>query len=287
MPLRTTFAPAVAGIALLAFGGSSYAADEDGPKDELRVCADPNNLPFSNREGKGFENKLAEMVASALNKRVTYTWWAQRRGFVRNTLKARDCDVMMGVPRLMDMVETTKPYYRSAYVFVTRQDRRLNLRSIKDPRLKDFKVGVQLIGNDGFNTPPAHALGEQGYVQNIKGYTVYGNYAEANPPARIVEAVEHGDVDAAAVWGPLAGYLAKTSLVPLSVEPIVDTEDFVPLQFQFDIAMGVRRGDHALSAELDQIIARKQPEITKLLESYGVPLLAATRSKSGETVKPD
>jgi len=148
MWLRIKAAPAIAAVALLACSNSAFTASEGDANNELRVCADPNNLPFSNRKGEGFESRLAEMAAEALGKKVSYTWWAQRRGFVRKTLKAQDCDVIIGVPRLMDMVETTRPYYRSTYVFLSRQDRHLNLRSIKDPRLKDLKVGIQLIGND-------------------------------------------------------------------------------------------------------------------------------------------
>lgn len=251
-------------------------------KDEFKVCADPNNLPFSNADGAGFENKLAELVAGELGKHVTYSWWAQRRGFVRNTLNAELCDAVMGVPVHYDLVETTRPYYRSTYVFVSRADRNLDVASIKDRRLKDLKIGVHLIGSDGTNTPPGQALGQRDIVQNVVGYMIYGDYREPNPPARLMEAVEKGDIDIAAAWGPLAGYAAKISAVPLTIVPITDTEDFAPLRFQFDIAMGVRKGDHALKAQLDDIIARKQPEIRALLESYGVPLVQAS-ARAAET----
>ena len=241
--------------------------------DDFKVCADPNNLPFSNAAGAGFENKLAELVAGELGKHVTYTWWAQRRGFVRNTLNAGQCDVVMGVPADYELVETTRPYYRASYVFVSRADRKLDVVSIKDPRLEHLKIGVHLIGSDGTNTPPAQALGQRDIVQNVVGYMIYGDYREPNPPARLIEAVEKGDIDIAAVWGPLAGYVAKTSAVPLTVAPIADTKDFAPLRFQFDIAMGVRKRDHALKARLDDIIARKQSDIRALLASYGVPMV--------------
>jgi mxaJ protein len=241
--------------------------------DDLKVCADPNNLPFSNAAGAGFENQLAELVAGELGKHVTYTWWAQRRGFVRNTLNAGQCDVVMGVPVDYELVQTTRPYYRASYVFVSRADRKLDVVSIKDPRLQHLKIGVHLIGSDGANTPPAQALGQRDIVQNVVGYMIYGDYREPNPPARLIEAVEKGDIDIAAVWGPLAGYAAKTSAVPLTIAPIADTEDFAPLRFQFDIAMGVRKGDHALRARLDDIIARKEFDIRALLASYGVPMV--------------
>jgi mxaJ protein len=253
--------------------------------EEFKVCADPNNLPFSNVDGAGFENKLAELVARELGKHVTYTWWAQRRGFVRNTLNAERCDAVMGVPIHYDLVEATRPYYRSSYVFVSRADQNLDVTSIKDPRLRDVKIGVHLIGSDGMNTPPGQALGQRNIVQNVVGYMIYGDYREPNPPARLMEAVEKGDIDIAAAWGPLAGYAAKTSVVPLTIVPITDTEDFAPLRFQFDIGMGVRKGDHTLRAQLDDIIARKQPEIHALLESYGVLLVPASARPTETSIR--
>lgn len=265
-------------LAALAGLAASPAAADSGEGKEFRVCADPNNLPFSNERGEGFENKLAAMFAHELGRSVSYTWWAQRRGFIRHTLKAKECDVVMGVPAGLDMVETTRPYYRSTYVFVSRADRRLDIASITDPRLRQLKVGVQLIGDDGFNTPPAHALARQGVVDNVVGYTVYGDYREDNPPARIVDAVANGGIDIAAVWGPLAGYFAKRSPVPLTVTPMADTAQFVPLLFQFDIAVGVRKGDKARRDELDRLIARDQGEISAVLRDYGIPVLPADRA---------
>src|SRR5690606_5361260 len=125
----------------------------------FRVCADPNNLPFSNAAEQGFENALAELLAAELGATVEYTWWAQRRGFIRNTLNAGDCDVVMGVPAGYELVATTQPYYRSTYVFVYRREPGLELRTIDDPRLRELAIGVHLIGDDGGNTPPVHALG--------------------------------------------------------------------------------------------------------------------------------
>jgi mxaJ protein len=241
--------------------------------NELRVCADPNNMPFSNRDHAGFENKIAELVAQKLGKTLSYTWWAQRRGFIRHTLKAGLCDVVIGVPAHYDLVENTRPYYRSTYVFVSQADRHLQLSSIEDPRLKQLTVGVHLIGDDGNNTPPAHALGNQGIVDNVRGYMIYGDYREPAPPARLIEAVEHGDIDVAAAWGPLAGYAAKTSRVPLNITPISGGERFAPLRFQFDIAMGVRKGNDVLRDQLDDFIVQNASEITALLKSFGVPLI--------------
>ncbi|MBM7484392.1 MULTISPECIES: substrate-binding domain-containing protein [Bradyrhizobium] len=276
MRLRNSY-PGIALGFLVGLATTAAAASDR----ELRVCADPNNLPFSNSAEAGFENRLAAMVAEHFGLQVSYTWWAQRRGFIRNTLKAGKCDVVMGVPSGYDLVETTKPYYRSSYVFVTRQDQHLELSSLLDPRLHHLAIGVHLIGDDGNNPPPAQALGEQGIVDNVRGYSIYGDYREANPPARLIEAVESGSLDVAAAWGPLGGYFAQRSLVPLTVMPIRDYERFAPQQFQFAIAMGVRKGDDALRDRLNAFIDEHRSEITSLLLSYGVPLVDQPAMVSG------
>ena len=240
------------------------------PHGALRVCADPNNLPYSNERREGFENKLAELIAHDLGAHVEYTWWAQRRGYVRNTLRAGKCDVLMGVPTGFDMVSVTRPYYRSTYTFVTRRNGP-RVASFDDPALRKLRVGVQLIGDDFANAPPAAALTRRGIVTNVKGYTVLGDYREPNPPSRIVRAVEDGEVDVAVVWGPLAGYFAARSPVPLRVVPVSPEIDLPYLPFVFDIALGVRRGDTALRDRLDDVLRRRRADIDRLLASYGVP----------------
>jgi mxaJ protein len=245
------------------------------PSRVLRICADPNNLPFSNRREEGFENRVAEILAKDMGARLEYTWWPQRRGFVRNTLRARKCDVMPGVASGYELVLTTKPYYRSTYVFVSRKDRHAGIRSLDDPRLRGLKIGVQLIGEDGFNTPPVHALSRRGIVGNLVGYTVYGDYSQENPPARIVDAVAAGEVDVAIVWGPLAGYFAKRQPVELELVPVAPAVDVPFLPFVFDISVGVRREDVALKQELEGILARRRADILRVLNAYGVPLVDA------------
>ncbi len=238
---------------------------------ELRVCADPNNLPFSNQQQQGFENRIAELVARDLDMKLSYVWWAQRRGFVRNTINQNQCDLLIGVPASFERTRPTIPYYRSTYVFVTRRDRHLRIGSFDDPQLKRLRVGVQLIGDDGINTPPAHALSNRGIIKNVKGYTVYADYRQPNPPARIIDAVANGDVDVAVAWGPLAGYFAQRETVPLDVRPVSPQIDLPFLPFVFDISMGVRRGNDALREQLNGIIERRRPEIDRILADYAVP----------------
>ena len=252
---------------------------EDRAERQLRVCADPNNLPFSNQRLEGFENRLAESIARELHATVQYTWWAQRRGFIRNTLRAGACDVVLGVPRHFELALTTSPYYRSTYVFVYRQDRGLTIRSLDDPILRHIKIGVQLIGDDYANTLPAHALSNRHIIHNVVGYTVYGDYSQENPPARIIEAVAAGEIDAAIVWGPLAGYFATRQAVPLAVVPVSPPIDLPALPFVYEISMGVRKGDEAFRQELEDVLARKRPEIEAILDAYGVPRVAAPEPK--------
>jgi len=235
------------------------------------VCADPNNLPFSNRRGEGFENRLAELIAADLGAHVEYTWWAQRRGFVRNTLKAGRCDVVMGVPSGFELALPTRAYYRSTYVMVWRRDAGLALGSLDDPRLRTLRIGVHLIGDDYANTPPAHALATRGMIGNVVGFPIYGDYREPAPPARLIDAVAHGDVDVAIVWGPLAGYFVPREAVALAVAPVTPSIDLPFLPFVYDIAVGVRRGDQALKTEIDDVLERRRADVARLLDAYGVP----------------
>ena len=251
------------------------------PAGVLRVCADPNNLPFSNQRGEGFENKIAELLAQDMGERVEYTWWAQRRGFFRNTLRAGTCDIVVGVPAAFEMALTTKPYYRSTYVFLSRKDRHLNLTSLNDPKLRNLTIGVQIIGDDFSNAPPAHALGRRNIVGNVRGFTVYGDYRQPNPPARIVDAVAKGDVDVAIVWGPLAGYFAKQARVPMEVVPVSPQIDQPFLPFVFDISMGVRRDDQQLRDQIEQVLDKRRDEIDRILRDYQVPRVDEEKGGSG------
>jgi mxaJ protein len=275
---------ALAVTAMCALAGTAFAADVPPERSArwprvLRVCADPNNLPFSDSAGRGFENRLAELIAADIGAEVRYTWWAQRRGFVRNTLRAGTCDLIPGVPARFDPVATTAPYYRSTYVFVTRLDLLPAIESFDDPRLRHLEVGVHLIGDDYANPPPVSALARRGIVRNVAGYTVYGDYREPNPPARLIEAVARGDVDVAIVWGPLGGYFARSSNVPLRATPVRRPDDGPEVPFTFAIAMGARREDTALVRTVDDVLERRRAEVRRILERYGVPLLAEQERK--------
>jgi quinoprotein dehydrogenase-associated probable ABC transporter substrate-binding protein len=239
---------------------------------DLRVCADPNNLPFSNRAGQGFENKIAVLLARDLDEKPVLVFQRQTENFLDRGLKMHLCDVVMGVPAGLDEVAVTKPYYASTYVFVTRRSEK-PLASLRDPRLRRLKIGVHLIGDEA--APPVEALGREGIVDNVKGFMIDGgDYAKPNPPARLIEAVADGQIDVAAVWGPVGGYFAKASPVALTVTPMTGTNSFTPLVFQFAIAAGVRKQDRDLRTRLDAVLTREQGPIQAILKSYGVPLVS-------------
>lgn len=257
-------------IAALGAACSAYAATA-----ALRVCADPNNLPFSNRSGQGFENALAQMTAHDLGMKLTYYWLPQRSDFFEKTLNADKCDVVMGVPSGIPIAGTSLPYYDSSYVFVSRRDRHLNISSLDDPRLRTLRIGVHITGDEDSNLPPVNALLRRGIVRNLVGYDIYGHLDEKNPPADLIQAVANKDVDIAIAWGPMAGYFAQHSAVPLVVTPVDVVSPNPNMPFTFAISMGVRRGDDVLLQRLNAEIKRRRPQIRSLLQSYGVPLLTA------------
>ena len=271
-PVARASATAVASTAP-ATPANPSAETPNGTGVVMTVCADPNNMPFSNRAGDGFENRITQLIAHDLNMKVRYVWWAQRRGFVRNTLKDAKCDLWPGIAAGVDNVQTTRPYYRSTYVFVTRTSSRLSGLTLDDPRLHSLSIGVQMIGNDAMNTPPAHAIARRGVIRNVRGFMLYGNYGRPNPPARIVEAVARGDVDVAMVWGPLAGYFASRSPVPLRLEPVTPALDGGVWPMTYDIAMGVRRNEPQLRRQIEHILASHKPQIDAILHDFGVPEL--------------
>jgi mxaJ protein len=229
-------------------------------------------MPFSNQRREGFENKIATLVAREMNRPLAYFWLPQRRGFIRNSLVARRCDVVIGVPAQYGLVRPTRSYYRSSYAFVSRRDRHLQIDSFDAPSLRTLTIGIQLSGDDYNNPPAAQELASRHIVQNIRGFTIYGDYSRPEPQRDIVDAVADRRVDVAIVWGPLAGYYARREFTPIEVTPISTSLDGSASRFAFDIAMGVRRDDVPLGAALDAIIGRRGEDMRRILRSYGVPL---------------
>jgi len=248
------------------------------PIQTLRVCADPNNLPYSNQRMEGFENKLAELVANDLNAKLEYTWWAQRKNFIRNSLDAGKCDLVLGLPSSIQTVSTTRPYYRSSYVFIYRKDAPFKINSLDDGILKNLRIGIHVV--DAGYAPPAQLLAQRGIVDNIVGYSLFGDPSEPNPPARLIDAVARKQIDVAIAWGPLAGYFATHQSVPMQVIPIPLAEGDKNPPLIYDISMATRKNDKALESKIDSILQKRHEDVEKILHDFGVPELPKETQKT-------
>jgi len=232
----------------------------------LRVCADPRNLPFSNEKGEGFENKLAEFFATKLQKKIDYMYFPQATGFVRMTLGAHRCDVIMGFPQGDDLVQGTNPYYRTAYALVSKQNAGLDdVTTLEDARLKGKHIGIVA------GTPPATNMAVNGLMTNAKPYPLMIDTRVDSSAEAMINDLNKGDIDAAILWGPMAGFYAKKVSPPLHVTPLV--KEKTGPQLVYRIGMGVRRADQNWKRLLNRLIQENQPEINKILSDYGLPLL--------------
>jgi quinoprotein dehydrogenase-associated probable ABC transporter substrate-binding protein len=232
----------------------------------LRVCADPNNMPFSTDRGEGFENKLAEILAAQLGKGLAYTWYPQAPGFVRNTLRAYKCDVLMGIPQGDDVVQVTNPYYRTAYALVAKQGSSLDgVDTLRDPRLKGKHLGIVA------GTPPADIMAVNGLMAAAKPYPLVIDTRVDSSAAAMMRDLAADEIDAAVLWGPMAGYYARKAGSAMTVAPLVKEGNGSRLVYR--IAMGVRHTDQEWKRMLNHKIQENQDTINKLLLSFGVPLL--------------
>jgi mxaJ protein len=236
----------------------------------LRIGADPNNLPFSNRRLEGFENQIAALVAQELGASIEYTWLSQRLGFFRGTIgKQGACDLVMAVPKGFGQALTTDPYYRSSFVFVQRRHQDWRVHSYDDPRLRSLKIGVQVA--PGENPPPLQALVNRQIITNLVGFTLLSDAEGPNPAAQMVEGVVKGELDLAIIWGPWAGYFAQQQQAPVELEFIAAENDGPNVPFAFEICLGVRKSRPELRDQLNQILEKKRFEIQRILQTYGVP----------------
>lgn len=233
----------------------------------LRVCADPGNVPFSNQAEEGFENKIAELLAAELGVPVRYTWFPQATGFVRNTLQARRCDIVIGISLGFELLQNTNPYYRSSYVLFYRKDAGLNARSLDDPALKELTIGVVA------GTPPASLMMKYGLMKKARPYPLMVDARYERPGEKMVHDVAKGELDAGLLWGPIAGYYAKKAEAPLTLVPLTSGPGDPRMDYR--ITMGIRYGEPEWKQQLNDLIAKKQPEINEILLDYGVPLLDA------------
>ncbi|MDR5172299.1 substrate-binding domain-containing protein [Methylobacillus sp. Pita2] len=244
-------------------GRGGLPVREDNP-NELKVCADYDNLPYSNGKQEGFENKIAELIAKDLGKTLTYQFWYDRMGFIRNTLNARRCDVIIGTVAGNDMMATSKPYYRSGYVFVYRKDSGYDIKDWDSPDLHKGIIGV--VGQ----TPPSRPLNDKGLLGNSRPYRIQRDLNL--PPSFVIDDLVKGEIDVAILWGPIAGYYAKKAPIPLVVVPAPEYEqENIHGKEYWNISLGVRKRDKERLAMLQEVLDRRHDDIIKILDEYGIP----------------
>jgi quinoprotein dehydrogenase-associated probable ABC transporter substrate-binding protein len=269
------FVLALMSLALFARPGVVQAQDDStGAEDSIelvdphvfRACADPRDLPFSNEAAEGFENKIADLFAQKLGKTVAYTFYPGATGFIRNTLNAHRCDVVLGIAQGDDIVQPTNPYYRTSYVAAYRKGGPLeSLESLSDPRLKTAKIGVVA------GTPPATYLAVNGLLGQTKSYALVVDTRYDSPTHEMMDDLDRGDIDVALLWGPIAGFYALKAKTPTAVVPLVKEQNGPRMVYR--IVMGVRHSDQNWKRGLNKLISENQSEIDSILRSYGVPLL--------------
>lgn len=261
-------------MAVLAFGlwllpslEPARAADTVEAVDHsaLRVCADPNNLPFSDQKGDGFENKIAELFAQELKVPLRYVWYPNTVGFLRNTLRARQCDLVMGIVSGAELVQSTNPYYRSSYVIVTRKADSLAIESLNDPKLRNLKIGLTAA------TPPSDMAVRSGLIANVRPYPLFVDTRYDAPGKQMVQDLLQKKIDIALLWGPIAGYFARDHATELTIAPLKTQES--NLRLDFYIAMGVRPGENKWKNQVNDLMRQNQTKIAGILHDYGVPTL--------------
>ena len=240
---------------------------EAGDRSALRVCADPGGLPFSNDKAEGFENRIAALFASKLDLPLQYTWYPNSVGFLRNTLRARRCDLVMGIASGADLVQSTNPYYRSSYVIVTRRADGLDVDTIADPRLRALRIGV-IAG-----TPPADLAAGSGLMANARPYHLHVDTRAEAPGKQMLDDLAGKQIDVALLWGPIAGYFARQHDGTLKIAPLL--KDARSTRMAFYISMGVRPGETEWKNTVNQLVRDNQAAVTAILKEYGVPLLDA------------
>lgn len=273
------------GLAALYVASGNVARAQSLPADDLsvelidphvlRVCADPRNMPFSNEKGEGFENKLAELLAAKLQKRLDYVFFPQATGFVRMTLGAHRCDVIMGFPQGDDIAQGTNPYYRTSYALVTKDGSGLeDVATLEDSRLKDKRIGIVA------GTPPATNMAVNGLMAKAKPYPLMIDTRIDSSASAMMKDLAAGDIDAAVLWGPMAGFYAKSADPPLHIAPLV--KETTGPRLVYRIGMGVRSGDQNWKRLLNRLIQENQPAINKVLLDFGVPLLDESNRPIGK-----
>jgi len=265
---------AFSALAFLAAGPVAAQTSDIVDRSELKVCADPSNLPFSDEKKEGFENKIAELMGGELGLKVDYAWFPQIIGFVRNTLRAHLCDLVMGTVAGDEIMQTTNPYYFTTYVMFYRADKDLAVEGLQDARLTGLRLGVVA------GTPPADLLVRHDLMSHTKPYALTVDTRAESPTHQMVQDVIDGTIDVGFLWGPIAGYFRKHDDLPLTLVPIKDEPGAARMEYH--IAMGVRGSEPEWRRRINAAILKRQGDITAILRDYGVPLL----NEQGELAGP-
>ena len=255
---------------LLAGLSLALASLSAGAVAPLRICADPDNLPFSNRAVSGFDDRIISLLAHDIHREPLFVWARSRRGFLREQFNKNTCDVLLGVPTGVRGIAVTDPYYTSSYAFVTPARQDLQIASFRDERLKDRRIGLQILEED--LSPPSLPLIRSGYAAQIVGFESFGKRE-----GDVVKAVADGRVGVAVVWGPVAGYFAQRSPVRLAVTPVSPAYKFSGVPFTYSIGLGVHKQDRALLQQLNDSIRRLQPRINQILTAFAIPTVNVSK----------
>ncbi len=250
--------------ALMQGAAQAQVAEAVDP-DRLRVCADPGNLPYSNRAGEGFENKIAALMAKELGKPLEYTWFPQSLGFVRNTLRAKKCDLIVGIGTGSELVQNSNPYYTSVFAMVYRADSGIGARSLNDRTLETLRLGAVA------GTPPTTVLARNGLMSRVRPYQLMVDTRRYSAGRQMIEDLVNGVIDVAVLWGPLAGYWSKQQSVPLTVVPLLSEPG--PVRMAYRVSMGMRHNETEWKRTINRLIDKLQPQINRILLDYAIPLL--------------
>ena len=252
----------------------SYSAQEItgeySVKTSLRICADPNNLPYSAQNNQGYENKIADLFAKKLgNIPVTYSWYPMTSGFVRRTLNAKTCDLIVTFPAVHEFVQNSNPFYNSSYVFMSLEERNINIKTLSDPEIKEKKYKIGII----HATPPTSYVAKYKLFEQAKFYRQAADPRKQKPWTDITNDLVNGKIDIAILWGPLAGYEAKKAKKPITIVPLTKEETVSRGKLVYRFTMGIRRNEPEWEKTINNLIKDNQEEINKILNGYGIPLL--------------
>jgi quinoprotein dehydrogenase-associated probable ABC transporter substrate-binding protein len=261
-------------LAMLVVGASGFGGEASA--GVIRVCADPDNMPFSNDKGEGFENKLAELIGSKLDDTVDYTWFSESSGYVPNAVGSDACDLIMGYAQGTGLIDDSNPYYHTSYVLIYRQNdpNLAGVDRLSDARLKGKRIGLFA------RTPPASILALYGLVANAEPFEVNAGESASKAAEAMIEDIASGKLDAGILWGPVGGYYAQRSSMPLALVPLVK-ENAGPSTI-YGITLGVRPNDPQWKHQINKVIAENEREIDEILQGYNVPVL----DKNGNLVAP-